>query len=67
MKDLNILQFHYFVSDFNLLSFELDNSTLHLTRYIESFYFNIILKQNEMIIPSLLSLKNLKLFLLPFR
>ena len=67
MKDLKILQFHFFVPDFNLLSFKLDNSTLHLTRYIEAFYFNILLKQNEMIIPSLLSLKNLKLFLLPFQ
>ena len=57
----------FFVPDFNLLSSELDNSILHLTRYIESFYFNIILKQNEMVIPSLFSLKNLKLFFLPFQ
>ena len=36
-----------FIPDFNLLSCELDN--LHLKCYTESFYINIILKQNKII------------------
>ena len=40
----------FLVPDFNLLSWELDNFTLHLNYYIGSFYTAIILKQTEITI-----------------
>ena len=40
----------FFISDFNLLSCELDN--LHLKFYIESFYIDIILKLKKFTILS---------------
>ena len=46
-----------FILDFNLLSCELDN--LNLKCYIESFYTDIIFKQNKFIIPTKFLVKNL--------
>ena len=46
-----------FILDFNLLSCELDN--LHLKCYIESFYADVIFKQNKFIIPTKFLVKDL--------
>ena len=45
------------ILDFNLLSWELDN--LHLKCYIESYYADVIFKQNKFIIPTKFLVKNL--------
>ena len=44
-KDSKLLQLHFFFPDFNLLSCKLDHFTFR--SYIESFYINIVLKQNK--------------------
>ena len=53
-KRFKVTSVTFFVADFNLLSCELNN--LHLTCYIESFYINILLKRNKIIIIIFLSL-----------
>ena len=50
----------FFGADFNLLSCKLDNFMFKY--YIESFYIDIMLKQNKIIILSQFIVKNLKWF-----
>ena len=49
------------ILDFNLLSWELDN--LHLKCYIESYYADVIFKQNKFIIPTKFLVKKKFFFL----
>ena len=55
----------FLIIDFNLLSCELQNF-LRLMWYLDSFYKEIILKQNKIIILSQFPMKNLKWFLFAF-
>ena len=52
----------YFIPNFNLSNWELENITLHC--YIASFYIDIILKQDKITILSHFLVKNIKWFLL---
>ena len=47
MKFSKLLQYHFFIPDFNLLSCELDYFTFKV--FIESFYIDLILKQQNKI------------------
>ena len=60
MKDLKLVQGHFFIFDLNLLSCELEAFTFKC--YIESFYTNITSNQNKFLISQFL-LENLKCFL----
>ena len=48
VKRFIVASVKFFIPFFNLLSCEIEH--LHLTCYIESFYINILLKRNKIII-----------------